>query len=86
MLLRLFTDHPHEVGETYLEHQRRALGFGLQLVAGGVACLVHALVPALCQRTASRTIARLNDRMVLNRVSQGAVRTIPAAAPFHRLR
>lgn len=69
-LLSIFVDHPASVGETYLEHMGRASGFGGRMVLGGLACFVHGLLPFACQRTASRQIAILHDRMVVNRVRQ----------------
>jgi len=65
--IRAFTDHPASVGETYFEHMGRASCFGLRMIGGGIACLVHALLPFLFQRTGSAAIAALNDRMVVNR-------------------
>lgn len=67
-LLQSFTRHPATVGETYAEHMRHAGGFGLTLVAAGLACLVHAVFPFLCKTTGSQAIKRLHDRMVVNRV------------------
>lgn len=64
---RLFIDHPRSVGETYGEHAAMASRFGVAMIGGGLACLVHALVPGLCMRTGSRTIARLHEAMVTNR-------------------
>lgn len=64
---RLFRDHPAEVGETYAEHLVTAWGFGLAMIAGGLACLVHALVPGLCRTTGSACIRRLHERMVTHR-------------------
>ncbi|RYF92255.1 MAG: hypothetical protein EON95_12995 [Caulobacteraceae bacterium] len=58
-----FTAHPHAVGETYPQHFRASWGVGLTLLAAGLACLVHGLVPALFKTTGSRTIARLNARL-----------------------
>ena len=58
-LPRSFVDHPHSVGETYGEHCSTALGFGLRLIAAGLACLVHACVPAWFTRTASRSVRAL---------------------------
>jgi hypothetical protein len=69
----LFLDHPRSVDEGYFEHQRVALSFSLQLLAAAAACAVHALVPGLFVRTASRAVARLNDRMVVNRRRRSAV-------------
>lgn len=67
MFTRLFLDHPRSVGESYLEHQRHAFGFGISLLGAALACLVHAMVPGLFVRTGSECITRLHDRMVVNR-------------------
>lgn len=63
MFDRLFLRHPREVGESYGEHFATAFGFGARMVAGGLACIVHAVVPALCVRTASDTVKSLYGRM-----------------------
>jgi hypothetical protein len=67
MIRSLFLSHPESVGETYLEHQGVALSFAAELVAAGLACGVHAVVPGLFTRTASRAIERLHRRLVANR-------------------
>ena len=59
----LFTDHPATVNETYLGHMRFALGFGFWLAVAAMAAVVHALIPALCETTASRILGRLTARM-----------------------
>ena len=64
MFRSLFLSHPEAVGETYLEHQGVALTFAAELLAAGFACAVHALVPALFPRTASRAIERLHVRLI----------------------
>lgn len=58
-----FTDHPRAVGETYKEHSVKAMGFGLRMVAGGIACMVHAVFPFLFENSASRTMDKLHRRM-----------------------
>ena len=63
MFRRLFLHHPASVGESYGEHLRVAGGFGLAMLAGAAACFVHALVPALFQRTGSGTIKRLHAKL-----------------------
>jgi hypothetical protein len=63
----LFRDHPASVGETYAEHMAVATGFGMRMVLGGLACLVHGVLPFLFTRTGSNTIHALHDRMVVNR-------------------
>ena len=67
MIRQLFTAHPNSVGESYAEHMRVALGFGARMIAGGLACLVHAVLPFLFVRTGSMMIAQLNETMVRNR-------------------
>ncbi len=67
---RWFLEHPKTVGESYVEHLAMAAKFGAVLIAAGVACFVHALVPALCTSTASRTVARLHDVLVVSRSRQ----------------
>lgn len=72
MFTRLFLQHPRSIGESYLEHQRHALGFGFSLLLASLACFVHAIVPALFVRTGSNAITRLHDRMVVNRAPRRA--------------
>lgn len=67
MTKRLFMSHPASVGESYGEHFGHALSFAGAMLIGAIACLVHALIPALCERTGSAIITRLHDRMVVNR-------------------
>ena len=68
--MNYFTEHPASVGETYGEHLKAASSFGLALIASGIACLIHGLIPALFTRTGSQTVQRLHDRMVVNRASK----------------
>lgn len=65
--IHLFTRHPETVGETYGEHFLAAMGFSLRMLLGGLACLVHAVLPFLFVTTGSDMIRVLNDRMVVNR-------------------
>jgi len=60
---KAFLHHPRSLGESYWQHHKRALGFGTAMIAGGIACIIHALVPALFERTASTTVLQLNERM-----------------------
>ena len=72
MLDRLFLDHPAAVGERYGEHARAASQIGVTLIATGLACLVHAVVPALFRTKGSDTIRRLNDHLVQQRGNDSA--------------
>jgi len=67
-MFKLFTHHPASVGETYLQHLFAAGGFTAQLLLAALACLVHALLPFLFERTASARIDALHSRMVRYRV------------------
>jgi hypothetical protein len=62
-----FTEHPTAAGETYWAHLRTAASFGWVMIAGGLACLVHALLPFLFVRTGSDCICRLHERMIARR-------------------
>ncbi|MBV8343310.1 MAG: hypothetical protein JO173_13125 [Gammaproteobacteria bacterium] len=66
-LIRAFTEHPASVGESYIQHLGQAACFGTRMVAAGIACLVHGVLPFLFVRTGSLAISELNDRMVTNR-------------------
>lgn len=63
MWTRAFLDHPRSVGEDYWTHQRMAFGFAGALMAAGLICLIHGVVPGLFETAASRAVARLHDRM-----------------------
>lgn len=58
-----FTKHPAEVGESYGQHLVSASGFGLRMIGGGLACLVHAVLPFLFVQTGSRTMDSLHRTM-----------------------
>ncbi|AXJ95725.1 MULTISPECIES: DUF6356 family protein [unclassified Sphingomonas] len=58
-----FAAHPRHVGESYLAHAATALRFGGTMVAGGLACMIHGIVPALFTTTGSGTVRRLHARM-----------------------
>ena len=61
-LLTAFTAHPSSVDESYGEHFRFALGFAGTLFLAAGAALVHAVLPFLFEKTASRIIVRLYAR------------------------
>jgi len=67
MLDKLFLDHPRTVDETYFEHLQVAGYFGVTLLAAGVACLVHALIPGAFTKTGSKAVRHLHERMVTQR-------------------
>ncbi len=72
MSRRLFLDHPASVGESYVEHFGVASRFGLTMIRGGLAGLVHAVLPFACKTTGSRTVMRLNQQIVDKRAAVAA--------------
>lgn len=62
MIDRVFLNHPRSVEETYTEHAVFAGGFALKLFAAACAAAVHAVVPCLFEKTASRMIAQMYAR------------------------
>jgi len=58
-----FTHHPREVGESYAEHFANAGGFGLKLIAGGLACVVHAVLPFVFVNKGSETVKGLHRKL-----------------------
>ncbi|MEO9865575.1 MAG: DUF6356 family protein [Yoonia sp.] len=63
VIARLFTDHPATVNETYFGHMKFAFSFAFWLGVAAFAALLHAIVPALCETTASRILMRLHGRI-----------------------
>ena len=85
ILDRLFLAHPRTVNESYLEHCTFAFRIGSRLLLAGSAALVHAVVPCLCETTASRIILALNAGIVARRTkaNQGPKpATTPAQEPL----
>ena len=60
---RLITNHTKSVGENYLEHMGLAMGVAGSPILTGTVAFIHALVPALCQTSASKRITRLATRV-----------------------
>ena len=50
MLVKLFTDHPNSVDESYFEHLLVASSFGVTMIFYGILCFVHALLPFLFEK------------------------------------
>ena len=69
-------NHLREANETYGEHLRFAVTVGLMAIGAGLACIVHAVIPALCKRSCSRTVCELyrlfENRGELDRVRENA--------------
>ena len=77
----LLTDHPNSVGEGYFEHMGQAMSFSAPLFLAAIACLGHAFLPFLFEKTGSKVITNLHDRMVTNRVRHKNLhKVVPAPA------
>ena len=63
MLHRLFNHHPQSLGMSWAGHAAGAVRIGTAMIGGGLACLVHAVVPGWFTETARRTVVRLHDHM-----------------------
>lgn len=65
--MRLFTEHPASVGESYFEHMVSAMGFSWRLFYAALMCLIHAFLPFLFLKGASVQVGILHGRMIDNR-------------------
>lgn len=59
MIRQIFLHHPASVDETYTEHAAFAGRFALRLFLASCAAAVHAVIPCLFEKTASRIVADL---------------------------
>lgn len=59
MFKQIFLTHPATVDETYGEHAVFAGRFSLKLFGAAFAALIHAIIPCLFEKTASRIVAEL---------------------------
>ncbi len=66
-ITKIFTAHPHTVGETYGEHLQTACSFGSRMIVAGSACMLHGFFPFLFVRTGSTTVRHLHDEMITHR-------------------
>ena len=62
MISQIFLTHPASVDETYGQHAKFASGFALKLFAAAGAAAVHAVIPCLFEKTASKIVAQLYER------------------------
>jgi len=59
MVMKLFTKHPKSIGESYWEHFKTATVFSGWLILAGIVCAVHAILPFLFTKTASKIVKKL---------------------------
>jgi len=75
MIRRLFLDHPASVGESYVEHLGVAGRFGARMIAGGIGCMIHAVLPFAFKTRGSDTIGALHRDLVAKRNAHRAAQT-----------
>jgi hypothetical protein len=63
MAVNPFTHHPREVGESYGRHFAHASYFGVKMIAGGIACIVHGILPFLFVNKGSETVKGLHSKL-----------------------
>ena len=61
---RMFAEHPRSLGMTWASHGAGAAKIGVELLAAGTACIVHAIVPGLFTQTAGKTVTRIYSEMM----------------------
>jgi hypothetical protein len=81
MLGRLFLEHPKSLEMSWAEHGAGAIVIGVRMVGAGLACIVHAVIPAMFTETAGRTVKDLHDHMI--RRKAGAAN--PSAWPDYEI-
>ena len=62
-MTNIFTKHPKEVGETYLEHMFNAVRFSLTFLLLFVVALIHSIFPFLFTKTASCVVQEMAKHM-----------------------
>ena len=56
-----FTEHPKELGETYLQHLLFALIFSSKITLALMLCLIHAVLPFMFKTTGGTIINELSE-------------------------
>lgn len=74
-MIRLFTDHPASVGESYAEHFGVATRFGARMMWGGLRCAIHGLLPFAFKTAGSDTVTALHRQLVEKRQATRAAQT-----------
>lgn len=50
------SNHLKEMNEGYFEHMFYALRYGLKMILGGIALIIHSIIPDIFVTTGSRTM------------------------------
>ena len=66
------SSHLKDINETYFEHMRFAQRCGFRMVLGGLACIIHSLIPSIFITTASDTMRELTQE-IADRKAKGSM-------------
>ena len=55
------TEHLHEINKSYFVHFKDAFYYGLRLLIGGLAAIIHAIFPFLFEQTGGDEIEKINN-------------------------
>ncbi len=70
--MKLFTEHPHSMGETYGQHGLRAIRYSYKLFKAACACFWHGCFPFLLQTYTSDTIKEILDSISKRQMKKAA--------------
>jgi hypothetical protein len=59
----IFTKHPNSIGESYMQHLIKGVGFSIKLIVISCKAFIHAIMPCFFENSASDKVAELNDVM-----------------------
>ncbi|MEM9422043.1 MAG: DUF6356 family protein [Pseudomonadota bacterium] len=77
--MRVFTEHPEAVGETYTQHMGSAFRFSADMFVSSICCFIHGIFPFLFVTTGRECVKRLHRRMVTHRHrDHDSSNTVPA--------
>ncbi len=62
-MMKKIKDHLDGVEESYFEHLYHASIYGFKMIFGGLGAIAHAICPAICQYTASKTVKSLHEEL-----------------------
>ena len=63
MMENIFTKHPKEVGETYLQHGIQSIRYSLTFLFLFTIALIHAILPFLFKKIASDIVCDMSEHM-----------------------
>jgi len=66
------SSHLKDINETYFKHMKFAQRCGFRMVLGGLACIVHSIIPSIFVTTASDTMKILAEE-ISDRKTKGSI-------------